>query len=464
MGKNDFDRARHRPFGGSASTDAEEEHAREALTPSPQSEPSQSSGRDALPGNSPRAFLEKRTLPSSPVEASATPSLVFHPVGFHFNVPKVEGKGEDADPIAIWEHNQGVLAVFDGLGGAGSTNYHHKGVAHTGAYIASRVAMNEVKSFASAFQPRPAIPLDVANLRNDLSYALRHKAANLEAESEPSRLKSKLIKRLPTTIAAFFVAQQSETTIDCQIVWAGDSRCYALSPSTGLQQLSTDDIKSGGDALNNLKTDSPLSNYLNADTDFELNSRVWQFTQPLILLAATDGCFGYLLSPAHFEFLLLDTLAKAKDDAQWREEVIRRLSGSAGDDCSMSLLPLGWSSFNALKETFRERLLQLRQEYIEPLDALTKEIDESSKLLREAESRKNDGEARREVLRQELWRRYKATHDQYLQSEDDKLPTVISSHAEPAQERKPVWSDKSKLPSFSERTMGTETDEKELSP
>ena len=365
--------------------------------------------------------------------------------GFQFNVAKVEGKGEDSDPIAIWDQNWGVLAVFDGLGGAGSTVHHLNGMARTSAYIASRVAMSEINKRLSVpvFEPRLTIPLDISKLRDQLENALRSEAEFLDTESEPTRLKSKLIKRLPTTMAALFMAPVDETTLECQTVWAGDSRCYSLSSHAGLQQLSKDDIKSGGDALDNLKTDSPLSNYLNADTNFELHSTVTTFTQPLILLTATDGCFGYLLSPAHFEFLLLDTLAQTNNTLQWREEIIKRLKNIAGDDCSMALLALGWSSFDVLKADFRDRHTQLQEEFIRPLDDLTQKIERHAALLSRVESRKGEHETCREALRQELWHRYRTTHDQHLHSEIatphpntfNPALTLEGSKAEPADER-----------------------------
>lgn len=397
----------------------------------------------AIPTTDQEVAQEKFSEGFSAVQPLAVPSAeetvtmpsLSPPLGFHFNAAKVEGKGEDSDPIAEWDQKQGVLAVFDGLGGAGSTIHHHRGVAYTGAYIASRVAMSEIRQlYNSVFEPRLMIPVDTASLRNQMEEALKREAATLETESEPTRLKSKLIKRLPTTMAALFMAQIDEETLRCQAVWAGDSRCYNLSPHTGLQQLSKDDIKSGGDALDNLKNDSPLSNYLNADTKFELHSQVWTFPQPHILLAATDGCFGYLLSPAHFEFLLLDSLAQANSTLQWRAEVINRLGNIAGDDCSMALLALGWSSFDALKAAFHTRHRQLHQDFIQPLDTLTQEIERDSTLLSEVESRKNEREMRREALRQELWQSYKTTHDQHIHIEIGPPKSDISHPAYSAPE------------------------------
>ena len=335
------------------------------------------------------------------------------PIGIQFNAPKKDGKGEDADPVAVWQANRGILAVFDGMGGAGSTSYQHRGTSYSGAYIASRVVAGEVQRLYSPAFPLPTIPLDVRDLRDRLSQVLQREATSLESESEPSRLKSKLIKRLPTTMAALLIERQANEVL-CQAVWAGDSRCYALSPQRGLQQLTADDLKVNGDALENLKDDSPLSNCVSADGDFELRSQIERLPLPVILLSATDGCFGYLFSPAHFESLLLDTLASATDAVGWRDALVARLRITAGDDCSLGLLALGWSSFQELQAAFSLRRQNLQREFIEPLDEMTRTIDEDAALLNQVEERKTQAEKRREALRQQLWLRYRDTHDQFL--------------------------------------------------
>ncbi len=366
----------------------------------------------------------------SPAQPMAVPSALRDgATGFHFNAAKVEGKGEDADPVATWQENRGVLAVFDGMGGAGSTMYEHRGTLHTGAYIASRLAASEIERlFAPAF-PLPLVPLDEKGLQERLSRALQKEAAFLESGAEPSRLKSKLIRRLPTTMAALCLErpESDSATVKCQAIWAGDSRCYALSPSRGLQQLTTDDLKTGGDALENLKGDSPLSNCLNADGDFVLHSQIWTFSLPVMLISATDGCFGYLFSPAHFEFLLLDALLSAGNVSQWQETVIARLRDSAGDDCSMALLALGWPSLSEMQQGFRERHRFLRDTYIVPLDTLSQSIQQDAAVLQETASRKADAEERRNALRQELWLRYKADHDRLLSETPKGVPAKSAS-------------------------------------
>ena len=348
-------------------------------------------------------------------------------IQLEFSLPKIENKGEDANPVMIWQAPRGVLAVFDGMGGAGSTVYQRRGKSYSGAYIASRVAAAEVGRCFSPSFPLPTFPLadsDVGELRQLLSDALKREAAQLELDVEPSRIKSKLIKRLPTTMSALLVEQQSKDVI-CQSLWAGDSRCYALSAAAGLQQLTTDDLKSGGDALDNLKNDSPMSNCLNADEDFQLHSNVQTLPLPIVVLSVTDGCFGYLFSPAHFEFLLIDSLMLSKDATHWQDTIISRLQKMAGDDCSLCLLALGWSTYEALQSAFSKRHQMLKASYIEPLNVLSIEISQDVATLRQIETRKNEAEKRREELRQQLWSRYKETHDGLLET----LPMPIKNKA-----------------------------------
>lgn len=387
--------------------------------------PSQSM-TSGIPTSSPRSeqATSAGNLPATPetdVDTAATAKhlteTAIEPViQLEFNVPKIEGKGEDADPVMIWQAPCGVLSVFDGMGGAGSTVYQRRGQSYTGAYIASRIAADEIRSCFRPSFPLPTFPLSSAvteELQQQLKDALRREASQLEVGAEPTRIKSKLIKRLPTTMAMLLVKQEKAHAV-CQSLWAGDSRCYGLSAEIGLQQLTTDDLKSGGDALHNLKDDSPMSNCLNADEEFELRSQTQTLPLPVILLAATDGCFGYLFSPAHFEFLLIDTLMTATNVVAWRDLITARLQSFAGDDCSMCLLALGWPTYEALQTAFSKRHQMLNHQFIEPLDVLSAEISKDTATLRQIESRKTEAEKRREELRGKLWARYKETHDQLL--------------------------------------------------
>ena len=77
--------------------------------------------------------------PAQKLPAATGPTL-----SFSFNLAKVPDQGEDADPILRQGRNLGLVAVFDGMGGAGGTVYETPDGPRTGAYLASRVARNVV--------------------------------------------------------------------------------------------------------------------------------------------------------------------------------------------------------------------------------------------------------------------------------------------------------------------------------
>ena len=59
--------------------------------------------------------------------------------------PRSPDQGEDSDPIVRDGRDLGLVAVFDGMGGAGGTVYQTPDGPRTGAYLASRVARDVVE-------------------------------------------------------------------------------------------------------------------------------------------------------------------------------------------------------------------------------------------------------------------------------------------------------------------------------
>ena len=112
------------------------------------------------------------------------------------------------------------------------------------------------------------------------------------------------------------------------VFWAGDSRAYVL-PADGARQLSTDDLRDPSDAMANLRRDSVVSNAMSADTDFHVNYRRVELKAPFLLVCATDGCFGYVPTPMHFEHLRARArcrrpAASRPGPARCRREIVRR--------------------------------------------------------------------------------------------------------------------------------------------
>jgi Protein phosphatase 2C len=286
-----------------------------------------------------------------------------------FNAPKIPGRGEDADPLLRIADTAITLGVFDGLGGSGAMRCDGADGVQTSAYYGARVA----RSSADAFLQLAAQFADVTPdaLAAVLVQHLQHDLAAYDdawGRSTGSALRSTVFRRLPTT-AAIMVARPTAGAVRAAVLWAGDSRCYALSPEHGLQQLTRDQLRTPVDALANLTTDSSISNCISADAPFTMESAECTLAAPCILLAVTDGCFGYIPTPMHFEALLLASLLAARSCDGWRDRLRERIVAIAGDDASLAGIAVGWSNYRALRRTFAERLRVLKQTYLAPLDA-----------------------------------------------------------------------------------------------
>lgn len=320
------------------------------------------------------------------------------------------GYGEDCKPLCrVSDDKTGLLAVFDGAGGAGGTSYSDaEGNSFTGAFLASRLGkktlvdfFDELKQTRQSFIFEATLP----QLEARLKKVFKDRSAALETASG-SKIKSSLIRRLPTTAAAVYY-EISASNVTANVFWAGDSRAFLLDAALGLHQLTTDDLKAGGDALANLIEDSPMSNFINADVDFKLHSRRLEIQLPVVLLAATDGCFNFVASPAHFEFLLLKTLHLAENAEGWQTALNEEIGKIAGDDATMSLAALGWQDFGEIKRAFHARLHEIQKTFIAPLDQIIQEIDW-------LQNRLQTQETERKRLREELWRAYKPNYEQFL--------------------------------------------------
>jgi Protein phosphatase 2C len=328
------------------------------------------------------------------------------PISFRFNLHKVAGQGEDADPILRVGPDLGLVGVFDGMGGAGGTVYETPDGPRSGAYIGARVARDAVERRMLELIG-PAWILDGTATADELAMSLRTALAERLAElnAPASALRSKLVRALPTTMA-LLALQRTETggsSWACHAFWAGDSRAYVLHPEHGISQLTTDDLRSGGDALHNLTDDSPTSNTISADTEFTVRHRQVELVAPFIAVAATDGCFHYLRSPMHFEDLLLSTLLDAKDADEWQAGLEARIAAVTGDDAAMALLGLG-ADLDQFREMFTERATQIHERYVAPLNALEDEVTRAENAL---------GELRRRRVAQttELWQDYKPGYE-----------------------------------------------------
>lgn len=258
------------------------------------------------------------------------------------------GEGEDAEPLALAQDGLVCLAVFDGVGGADSWMYTTDSGTHSGAWHASRAARLAVEQWfrqTSGLYSDP--PYESPALRDYVATGL----AAVHATRPPSgvQLKGTLLRPVPTTFAGAILHPESGTA---DFLWAGDSRGYVLDARRGLTQVTKDDIKSGGDALENLRSDSPMSNFCSADGSFVIHRFSLTVSDPSIVLVATDGCFGYVDSPIVFEALLVETLLAATSLDDWQRRLLGAIESITSDDATMAIALIGWSSWRAVVRDF----------------------------------------------------------------------------------------------------------------
>ena len=332
-------------------------------------------------------------------------------ISFAFNLGKIPDQGEDSDPILRDGPDLGLLGVFDGMGGAGGTVYETPEGRRTGAYLASRIARDVVEQrMLDLLEPDWHLNGKAAarNLQHSVQQALKQRLQELNPA--PSSLRSRLIRALPTTMAVVALqrTQPGGPTWAGHVFWAGDSRAYVFE-SRGASQLSTDDLRDPGDALANLRRDSVVSNALSADTEFHINYRRVEFRSPFLVVCATDGCFGYVRTPMHFEYLVLSHLLEARNTEAWSSALQAEIAAVTGDDAAMSTLGVG-ADLKEFQKLFSPRVGELASDFIEPLDELSDAVTRAEQELRALQSRQLD-----EMT--EKWNRYKSDYERYLRPE-----------------------------------------------
>jgi hypothetical protein len=336
-------------------------------------------------------------------------------LSFGFNLAKVPGRGEDSDPIVRDGRELGLVAVFDGMGGAGGTVYETPDGPRTGAYLASRVARDVVEErMLALLDPEwnldgPAVARD---LRRSVKRALADTLTGLNAPA--SGLRSRLLRALPTTMALMALQRREprEGRWAGHVFWSGDSRVYVFDPVTGAHQLTRDDLRDRGDALVNLRQDSVVSNAMSADVDFVVHHQQVELTAPFLAVAATDGCFGYLHTPIHFEHLVLAALRDSTEAGSWSRLLQQRIAAITGDDAAMAVLGVG-ADHGEFRQLSAPRTAEIEQRCVVPLDELESEVGRAEQAVAEARRR-------HAALQTSLWAAYKPEYERYLGREEDR--------------------------------------------
>ena len=273
----------------------------------------------------------------------------------------IDTRGEDSFCCAHCA-DAAIVSVFDGCGGLGSRTYRDFG-GNTGAYMASRLLSGAAHSWFRDHHDRPFA--DCAQLAGSMT-AYFNKAYTLAASRirEESRIRGSMVRDLPTTGAIAFARQEGDA-IRLYVLWAGDSRVYLLNKE-GLAQLTQDDAE-GGDALHALTNDAALTNLLSCDGKYTLHCRTLEVREPCAILAATDGCFGYIPTPMEFEYTLLSALRSAKNVDELRKMIREAILSVAGDDFTLGWMSFFCGTYEKLQNAFAPRLEELEKDYITPL-------------------------------------------------------------------------------------------------
>lgn len=292
----------------------------------------------------------------------------------------IPGKGEDSFFMDYTE-NAAVAAVFDGCGGIGSRQYaSFRG--YTGAYMSARAISGALHDwFHDRFHVRSCTAAagikevpgdcrseqggDVEGMVREIGERFVSAVGVLSGMADSqSKISGALVRDFPSTAAIALVRRVRQgREIDC--IWAGDSRIYLLDEE-GLAQLTRDDI-AGLDAMENLRKDGALTNMVAADGRFFLNHRTYYSNRPTAVIAATDGCFGYIPTPMDFEYLLLRSLLDARTPMEFEANLKQRILEVAGDDYTLGFMCFGFDTFSELQKSLESRCREVEEKYIRPM-------------------------------------------------------------------------------------------------
>lgn len=323
---------------------------------------------------------------------------------FSFQKEIKPGFCEDAPPVATDRY----AIVCDGLGGAGHTKHllpdeENPGAVteRTSAYLGSRIVADRVERFftehweewASSGET-PEIGVYAGQLKEELDRAIQDCVEKMRIRIPVG----KTIKIFPTTLASA-VFLPCEDGLRVAAIWAGDSRVYLLTPSKGLRLLSLDDADGAAESMN---SGTVMTNCVYAGSFF-LNYCVYTLREPGLVFCCSDGCFDYLRSPLHLEWLLLHTIQNMpQEEGRQPGEILGKsirdgIYQTIRDDTTMAGLCVGLPSIASLQEAFRRRMEVLdpmavqMNGYITEKNAALDALDKARRVCRLNESKVSDG-------------------------------------------------------------------------
>lgn len=159
-------------------------------------------------------------------------------------------------------------------------------------------------------------------------------------------------KLLPSTLAFIRYKTEKNGGVTAEVVWAGDSRCYALTRD-GLKQLSVDDEDKSGSITNLFCA--------GAKKPAVLNYRRYMLEAPCALLAVSDGVFEPFEPHDSFgaETVLLRLICGCNGYAELAEALKEYYGKIRSDDATMAFAQTGFCSYGDMRKAFapRERFL-----------------------------------------------------------------------------------------------------------
>lgn len=343
---------------------------------------------------------------------------------------KIARRGEDGPPLIFASDTRVALGVFDGLGGSGAHEVETpSGEVFTSARFAADLAFRVTRDVFCDFgfqehdpngrtkgiigAARHASPRQFSTeiLRSSLRERL---SSEFEAAARSfglgSQLRGSISKRLPTTICLLILepVDARADQIVATSIWAGDSRAYAWLPARGLVQLTRDHCRRPVDALQAIREDAPMSNFVSPDLPFWLEMNASLLDVPCLAFCSTDGGFNFFPSPMEFEAAIVDSLDAGEGcDARIRA-IERRIAEVTKDDVAMVFSGAGWEADKAVEMAVakaRSRLSAL----LTPLE--TQKAKLAAAALSGADINLEEQTAALDQLRKEIWSTYRISYE-----------------------------------------------------
>lgn len=305
------------------------------------------------------------------------------PIPFKFQKEIKANECEDSPPIAAPQYS----IVCDGLGGSGYTKHmvmeadSEQPRKRTSAYLGSRIVSDCVNAFyQEKLEELEASIEDASNLEQLMNTLKDQLVDTISKNIEHYKVtlpRSTTTKIFPTTLASasYFPCGDKLLIVS---VWAGDSRIYILTPSKGLQLLSLDDADHAADSMN---SGTSMNNCICVGK-FHLNYSVYTLAEPGIIFCCSDGCFDYLRSPLHMEWLLLSSILSAPSENESEmtgtllaESIRDGMYQSIRDDTTMAGICFRLPSMADIQEAFRLRLDEFNDTALKMNEHIKKKIE-----------------------------------------------------------------------------------------